>query len=123
MLVLSSVIPVVNSSQSVYTVNETDAATFECIATGIPSPTLNWLMEGDRLNATESVIIANASSQLITSVLFQVTQNVIILNATSADAGMYSCRAENAVGNNMATFELRVRCECLEGVTCTSCRH
>ena len=114
MVVLSSVIPVVNSSQSVYVVNETDAVTFECIATGIPSPTLTWFVEGSLLNATESrVIFANASSQLITPVLFRVTQNVTIQNATTGDDGMYSCHAQNTAGSNMVSFELVVRCECL----------
>ena len=118
-----AVIPDVVSSQLVYIVNETDTVTFQCTAIGIPSPTLSWFDGSVALNDSDSrVTIGDASSQLLTSLLYQVTQNVTILNADSDDNGSYSCLAGNSVGSDQAFFELAVRSECIEGVV-YSCKN
>ena len=119
------VIPDVVSSQLVYIVNETATVTFQCTTAGIPSPMLSWFNGSAALNDSDSrVTIGDAGSQLLTSLLYQVTQNVTILNADSDDNGSYSCLAGNSVGTDEAFFELVVRSEYLEGVVhCTSCKN
>ena len=125
MLSFFPVIPDVVSSQTVYIVNETDTVTFQCTTAGIPSPTLSWFNGSAALNDSDSrVTIGDAGSQLLTSLLYQVTQNVTILNANSDDNGSYSCLAGNSAGTDEAIFELVVRSEYLEGVVyCTSCKN
>ena len=107
---LSLVVPAVNSSETDYSVNVTDPVTFECTATGLPPPTLSWSGSDSR------VTIGDASSQLLTSLVFEVTQNVTIQNTASDDTGNYSCLAENDVGNDTALFEFVVISECPESV-------
>ena len=112
----SLVIPAVNSSEDVYIVNEIDGVTFNCTSTGIPPPTLLWFKEGSLLNDSDSrVNIGDAGNQLLTSLLYQVTQNLTIYNTSSEDTGNYSCFAGNDAGSDKALFELVVRSECFEG--------
>ena len=112
MCFLSSVIPVVNSSQNEYVVNEMDPVTFQCTTTGIPLPTLFWFSESVFLNDSDTrVTISDAGSQLLASLLYQVTQNLTIYNTSSKDTGDYSCLAENDAGYDEAFFELVVRSE------------
>ena len=115
--VFSLVVPAVNSSETDYRVNVTDTVMFQCTATGIPPPTLSWFNGTTPLNGSDSrVTIGDASSQSLTSLLFEVTQNVTIQNTARDDTGNYSCLAENDAGNDTALFEFVVISECPESV-------
>ena len=99
-----------------YIVNEMNAVTFLCMSTGIPLPTILWFKENSLLNDSESrVCIGDAGSQLLTSLLYQATQNLTVYNTSSEDTGNYSCLVENDAGSGKIYFELVVRSECLEG--------
>ena len=106
-----------NSSETDYSVNVMDTVTFVCTATGIPPPTLSWFNGTTPLNGSDSrVTIGDARSQLLTSFVLEVTQNVTIQNTASDDTGNYSCLAENDAGNDMALFEFVVISEYPESV-------
>ena len=67
------------------TVNEGGNVTFQCNATGNPSPTLSWTKNGNAIiNQSFNNIVLTEDSQTLT-----------INNAQRNDAGIYICDATN----------------------------
>ena len=96
------------------TVNQSDPAVFECNATGIPAPFLQWSMGDielnnmgfgggidDRISITESTETYLSSDGFV----FSVTSILTIISTDRNDSGSYSCTAYNRVGDSMTPFE------------------
>ena len=101
-----------------YTVNEFNPVTFQCIAFGLPSPTLSWFKDGEALNtAYDSRITVGVHSapvlvEIDGETVYEVNQNLTLDNTMDDDSGTYTCQAtnENAVQPIVRQdFELFVR--------------
>ena len=101
-----------------YTVNETDTVTFECSATGIPSPTITWLRNGMELNdTTDSRVAVSDPTEMDFSrdndgeIVSMVTRTLNLINTTDGDSGIYTCMTTNDAdrGRNTTDFELIVQ--------------
>ena len=107
-----------------YTVNLGNTATFQCVATGIPAPTITWFRGGVELNESNSQVMLNApsttmvmSTSITGEMVYEVTHTLTLSMSRDEDSGTYQCRATNAAMPGMDTmdFELIVQSE----FTCT----
>ncbi len=109
-------------SQRNYTVNMTDTIRFECVATGIPAPSITWFRSGsgEELNSTTDprVTFDDPSTRLSVrdgdgEMIYEVTHAVSISMSADEDSGMYECRVSNDAtpGNDTMEFELIVQSE------------
>ncbi len=108
------------NDSTIYRVNQSFPVTFECSATGIPAPYINWLLNGVRLEnlpAYNSRISLSDRSEPLeveteNGTIYSVERTLILFNTTDEDSGNYTCVAFN---NNVRTpnvtqdFELFVR--------------
>ena len=86
-----------NDSFAGYVVNVTDPVTFECIATGIPPPTIQWFRDGVLLSS--GVMLSEPSQTLVsapmdTGMIYQV-ERTLTFTTTASDTDTYSCKASN----------------------------
>ena len=86
-----------NDSFAGYVVNVTDPVTFECAATGIPPPTIQWLRDGVMLSS--GVILSEPSQTLVpapmgTGMIYQV-ERTLTFTTTASDTDTYTCEASN----------------------------
>ena len=86
-----------NDSLAGYVVNVTDPVTFECIATGIPPPTIQWFRGGVPLSS--GVMLSEPSQTLVsapmgTGMIYQV-ERTLTFNTTANDTDTYTCEASN----------------------------
>ena len=109
-----------------YTVNEADTVTIECLATGIPPPTITWLRNGMELNnMSESRVTVGDPMEMDFSrpndgeIVSMVTRTLNLINTTDGDSGMYTCMATNDAdpGDDMMDFELIVQSKLILMVT------
>ncbi len=112
---VTSVYP--ESSQMNYTVNITDIIRFECVATGIPAPSITWFKSGEQLNNSR-VTFDDPSTPVSVKdgggeMMYEVTRAVSISMSEDEDSGVYECRASNDAtpGNAAMEFELIVQSE------------
>ena len=112
-----AVSPVVTSVMN-YTVNLTETATFECVATGIPAPSITWFRNGTELSSTtDSRVTLNNPSDAVTVLdgagdnILQVTRTLSLSMSQDGDSGSYECRASNDAtpGEDGESFELVVQ--------------
>ena len=104
-----------------YFVNESDPVTFECTATGIPPPSINWYKNGTLLNSSYDVRITipdtgvDGTATIMTprgsDVMPMVMRTLTLDNTTDGDSGTYTCVAENSVTSVSQDFELFVNGE------------
>ena len=114
---VTSVYP--DPNQLNYTVNMGDTVTFECVATGIPAPSITWLRNGMELNNTVDCRVAENPRDVISvqdetgETVFQSTRTLTLNGTEDDDSGDYECMASNDAmpGENMAPFELIVQSE------------
>ena len=115
--VSSAVLPVVTSvypevGQMSYTVNDSEPVTFECTATGIPAPGIEF-----NLSTIASRVQVGASSSPIElprvsdgEMVYQVNRTAVIASTVDSDSGVYECIATNDIpGMNSVQFELIVQ--------------
>ena len=84
-----------NDSFTGYVVNVTDPVTFECTATGIPPPTIQWFRDGVLLSS--GVMLSEPSQMMIstaTGIIYQV-ERTLTFNTTANDTDTYTCEASN----------------------------
>ena len=86
-----------NDSFAGYVVNVTDPVTFECIATGIPPPTIQWFRDGVLLSS--GVTLSEPSQTMVsapmgTGMIYQV-ERTLTFNTTASDTDTYTCEASN----------------------------
>ena len=103
------------------TVNQSDSATFECNATGIPAPTIRWFMGTEQLTVAGSGEMMLNLKSLTSRIeitepegnyyltpggyVFSVASVLMITSTISSDSGEYSCNASNVVGTSMTQVE------------------
>ena len=86
-----------NDSFAGYVVNVTDPVTFECTATGIPPPTIQWSRDGVLLSS--GVMLSEPSQTLVstpmgTGMIYQVERTLTFTTAAN-DTDTYTCEASN----------------------------
>ena len=103
------------------TVNQSDSATFECNATGIPAPTIRWFMGTEQLTVAGSGEMMLNLESLTSRIeitepegnyylapggyVFSVASVLMITSTISSDSGEYSCDVFNVVGTSMTQVE------------------
>ena len=98
-----------------YIVNEGMAVTFNCDATGIPVPDISWLDNNFVLLTGSRVTLSEPSSESVNTsngVIYSVSRQLTLSNASDFDSGLYYCQASNGNGTNFTVnvnFELFVR--------------
>ena len=101
-----------------FTINETDAYTITCNATGIPAPmTFIWLKDGVVQNypvSTDRISVSQPSDPVSYSttdgIVQSVSQVLTISSAVGNDTGMYTCQVFNGVRDEASvTIELVVQ--------------
>lgn len=96
--------PVIVSSPISRVVNETSTASFQCIATGNPTPEVIWLK--------------NNGSHLAGKRIKKSPGGLMIQDVTSQDSGMYTCKASNILGVMTSSATLTVQGLFLLGYVC-----
>ena len=86
-----------NDSFAGYVINVTDPVTFECIATGIPPPTIQWSRDGMLLSSR--VMLSEPSQTMVsapmgTGMIYQVEQTLTFTTASN-NTDTYTCEASN----------------------------
>ena len=100
-----------------YTVNMGEAVTFECVATGIPPPSITWYRNGTELDNNNTRVTFNYTSGAVTvmdgegEMIFEITRTLILNMTEDGDSGIYECRASNEAtpGEDSMEFELIVQ--------------
>jgi len=89
-----------------YAVDAGNTITFVCVASGDPNPSISWNRGATVLNNDSRVTIYE---DLVTENKTIFVQSILELcSAEEADAGQYSCFAENTLSNDTASFVLTV---------------
>ena len=99
-----SVAPVITSPDAKQAYNITDGDSITCTATGFPVPDIVWL------NNDEDVVEENSASVMTTDIdnIPSVSVSMIIRRS---DGGIYTCLANNSVGNDTSTVHITVQCK------------
>ena len=136
---VTSVYP--DPSQMNYTVNMGDVVTFQCVATGIPAPSITWFRNGIELAGPRYTFSDLSDPSLVMSVagemVYQTSRNLSASMTADGDSGPYECRANNIAtpGQDTESFELIVQstlnnlvcllfCSApLSSSSCHSCHH
>ena len=97
-----------------YTVNMGDTVTFECVATGIPAPSITWFRDGTELSSARvTVNSADVMSVMdgMGDTIYQSTRTLSLGMTEDGDSGGYECRASNAAtpGEDQMPFEVIVQ--------------
>ena len=105
-------------SQMNYTVNMGDVVTFQCVATGIPAPSISWFRNGIELSSAADSRVTLGDLSEATSVadnageMIHETSRMLALSMTEDDdSGSYECRVSNNAtnGEDTESFELIVQ--------------
>ena len=83
----------------------TDTATFTCLATGEPVPTISWYLNDVPVDVTD------ATKYTVSMTSFNVTTNssrLTIMSVQSSDVGTYTCNATNVVSSGTSSGVLTV---------------
>ena len=106
----------INSAQTGYISNENSPISFQCIATGIPTPDIMWYRNGSSLLSSSDlrITVGPLNQQLLSSGLYQMVQTLTINNTVDSDSGSYSCVGSNTVNMDTSTFELFIRSKLTE---------
>ena len=115
---VTSVYP--DPSQTNYTVNMGDVVTFQCVATGIPAPSITWLRNGTELSnsrvtlgdLSEATLVEDSAGEMI----LQTSRSLNLSMTQDSDSGSYECRASNDAtpGEISESFEVIVQSKLLE---------
>ena len=100
MISVTSGLSVLETNLKNETVKEGSKVTFQCNATGNPSPTLSWTKDDNLINQSSNNIVLSEDSQTLT-----------INNVQRNDAGIYLCNATNNVNSVSASAHLNVQCK------------
>ena len=113
---ITSVYP--DPSQMNYTVNMGDVVIFQCVATGIPAPSITWFRNGIELSSAADSHVTLGDLSEATSVadnagdmILQISRMLALSMTEDDDSGSYECRASNNAtnGSDTESFELIVQ--------------
>ena len=115
---VTSVYP--DPSQMNYTVNMGDVVTFQCVATGIPAPSITWFRNGMAFNSSANFRVTLSDPSEATTVadvdntgemILQTSRTLNLSMTEDNDSGSYECRASNDAmsGEDSEPFELIVQ--------------
>ena len=112
-LVAPNITSYLPGGSSRYVANITDGITFQCTATGVPPPDIQWYRGDAMLNSSiMGVTIGSAVVDEPNRALATVTKELTLNETSISDADSdYACRASNAAmqGNYSKLFELFVQ--------------
>ena len=97
-----------------YTVNMGDVVTFQCVATGIPAPSITWFRNGTELSNSR-VTLSDPSESTTTDgdgeMMLQTTRTLNFSMTEDGDSGSYECRASNGAtpGEDSESFGVIVQ--------------
>ena len=98
-------------NQSAYTVNENSSLSFQCIARGVPEPSITWYRNGIMIYNNTRFTLTSTSIKL-SSLIYEVTGILTLTNAYNTDTSTgYTCNATNIAGNDTDKFGLTVYCK------------
>ena len=90
---------------------EGNVAIITCEAVGHPMPLVVWNKSdgvlSDRVSVSDSVSVPTGNGNDT-----RVSKNLTIMNAVREDTGVYSCFANNSVGNDNRNVNVTVQCKC-----------
>ncbi|PAA90233.1 hypothetical protein BOX15_Mlig000533g1 [Macrostomum lignano] len=92
---VESSVPKISTPMTNVTKLELEDVSFACVATGAPTPTIQWLKDGTHLTSGGRFLVQSTGSLLITAV--QVS-----------DTGRYTCLASNTPGSDQTSGYLNV---------------
>ena len=97
-----------------YVVNVTDPVTFQCEATGVPAPTIQWFRGADFFDPSSDprISLTEHNVTMLPRDLDTASRTLTISNTMSSDSDTaYSCRVSSAAtgGMDSETFELFVQ--------------
>ena len=99
-----------------YTVNRFQSAIFECRATGIPAPSIDWYRNGDLLNEAFDSRISLSEPMMTepatSNDVYEVVRTLTFNSTRDNDTDTYTCVAGNGnvrMPNVTQDFELFVR--------------
>ena len=107
------VVPSAIPDQVTVVVLENSSVTFQCQASGIPSPTISWYRNGAMLSPSTDprISLGAPTQQLQITGVYRVTRNITINSTATTDAGVYSCVGVNQYGNGSNIFIVTVQCK------------
>lgn len=80
-------------------VKATDRITFECKVVGIPQPNITWYYNDEKIQEIpKQVLIENDEG----------IQRLVLENVQIDQQGVYTCFAENCLGNMQTSSQLKV---------------
>ena len=104
---------------SVVRVNQYDSAVLQCLAVGIPRPTISWFVLRDNQNVSlstqDTVIIAdpvlmdNYPLSSGRGLVLAVNSTLVVNETVDQDSGMYYCVASSLPGNDSQGIELEIQ--------------
>ena len=105
--VIATINPLSNS-----TVRERNNVTITCEALGYPPPTVVWSRTNgtlcDRVSVSDNISVPTGYGNVT-----RVSVNLTITNTSREDTGMYTCSANNSVGNDQRNITITVQCKSL----------
>ena len=94
-------------------VNVSDPVTFECVATGVPPPTIQWFRGVDSLDTSDSRISLSEPTVIETPRDLATVRRTLTISSTISNNTdtTYSCRASNIASGGMDSemFELFIQ--------------
>ena len=97
-----------------YTVNMGDVVTFQCVATGIPAPSITWFRNGTELSNSRVTLGDLSESTAMDGdgeMILQTSRTLNLSMTQDNDSGSYECRASNDAtpGEDSESFEVIVQ--------------
>ena len=110
---VTSVYP--DPSQMNYIVNMGDVVTYQCVATGIPAPSITWFRNGTELSNSRVTLSDLSEAALVEDntgeMILQTSRTLNLSMTEDGDSGSYECRASNDAmsGEDSEPFDLIVQ--------------
>ena len=92
------------------TLNQGDTASFTCVVTGEPIPTISWYFNGILVNEINTMKYAISMISLNTTTIHNTLR---IMNVEFSDVGTYNCNATNVISSVTSSAVLTVNGELL----------
>ena len=91
-------------------VREISTTTITCETFGYPPPTVVWNringILSDRVSVSDSASVPTGYGNVT-----RVTVNLIITDTSREDTGVYTCSANNSIGNDNSNVNITVQCK------------